>query len=299
MNSVKISVVIGTYNQKDKLRRVLDSFFNQTMPAPEYEIIVIDSGSTDGTKELMDSYSPDCGYKPIVQRNEGKSGARNRGVTESNGKYIIITDADMIADKEFVKTHYDAHLETKGTVCFEGVTYNMTDYHWPPDPKKIFPYITGNYPNKKRLGWYYFLTGNISFPKELFLSVNGFDMDFQNYGWEDIEMGYRLFQKNVPLRYLKGAINYHYHVISKEEEVERNVDKGDSARILLRKHPELKWFLGLNPLSTWVFNKIFPEGRVYNQIKDQWSKSTIKLKRNFSFWFLKEYHYLKGILGKK
>ena len=124
-------------------------------------------------------------------------------------------------------------------------------------------------------------------------------MDFQNYGWEDIEMGYRLFQKNVPLRYLKGAINYHYHVISKEEEVERNVDKGDSARILLRKHPELKWFLGLNPLSTWVFNKIFPEGRVYNQIKDQWSKSTIKLKRNFSFWFLKEYHYLKGILGKK
>ena len=70
-----------------------------------------------------------------------------------------------------------------------------------------------------KLGWYYFLTGNISFPKALFMQENGFNEVFMSYGWEDIELGYRLEQKKVPLRYLKSAVNYHYHVISKKKKL--------------------------------------------------------------------------------
>ena len=72
-----------------------------------------------------------------------------------------------------------------------------------------------------KLGWYYFLTGNVSFPKSWFEKEGGFSEDFQNYGWEDLELGYRFSQKKYPHYYLKKAVNYHYHVISEEEEIKR------------------------------------------------------------------------------
>ena len=161
----------------------------------------------------------------------------------------------------------------------------------------LSPYIKRNYKNKKKLGWFYFLTGNISFPKALYLREGGLSKDFLGYGWEDLELGYRLSKKKIPLIYLKNAINYHYHVITKDEEIERNIKKGESAKVFLKKHPELKWFLGLNPVSTFIFPKIKENGLFYNVIKDRCYASSNRILHDFGFWFLKEFYYLRGILS--
>jgi glycosyltransferase involved in cell wall biosynthesis len=289
-----ISIVIGTYNQALVLERVLNEYTRQTLSQDLFEVIVVDSGSTDGTAELFQRFKSQFKFKAIVQENQGKSGARNRGVAEAQGTYIIITDADMIPDINFVKTHYMAQIQSVTPTCFEGVTMNMTSLHWPIAHDVLYPYIQKKYADGAKLGWYYFLTGNLSIPKALFNEMNGFDMEFQGYGWEDLELGYRLRLKKVPLLYLKEAINYHYHVVSERDEIKRNIKKGESAQIFLKKHPELKWFLGLNPLSVFVFKRIDPNGAWLKRMEGWLDMGGVR--QRFSMWFLKEYYYLVGMI---
>jgi glycosyltransferase involved in cell wall biosynthesis len=294
----KLSIVIGTFNQKDVLEKVMISFENQSAPSEDYELIIVDSGSTDGTDTLLKAFKATCGYKFFIQENKGKSGARNRGVSEAESPTVMITDADMIAHPDLVKTHIDAHQASKELSCFEGVTLNMHKLEWPTTEKNLFPYITKRYKDGAKLGWYYFLTGNVSFPKVLFEQENGFDQAFQVYGWEDLDLGYRFSKKKIPLYYLKNAQNYHYHVITRDEEIERNVKKGESAKIFLERNPELKLFLGLNPVSIWVYRRLNIDGGIYRFIQNKCYRSSNKILQNFGFWFLKEYNYLSGILSK-
>lgn len=299
MSCPKISVVLGSYNQHDVLKRVLESFDRQHAPAADYEVIVVDSGSTDNTPELLKSWAPRHKFKGIIQENRGKSGARNRGVAEASGDLILITDSDMIADENLIQTHLTAHKNSTGPSSFEGVTMNMHELHWPPESAKLYPYITKDYKDGAKLGWYYFLTGNISFPKTTFNELGGFDEDFQGYGWEDLELGYRFQKSGIPHYYLKSAINYHYHIVSNEGEIERNFKKGESAKIFLDKHPELKWFLGCNPLSLFVHGNVKQEGKIIKTLKEKGLTSDNSMVKGFSRWFLGEYNYLNGITRKR
>ncbi|RAP38254.1 hypothetical protein DID80_02905 [Candidatus Marinamargulisbacteria bacterium SCGC AAA071-K20] len=297
MNKPLISVVIGTYNQSDILKLILESFNTQSLEKDKYEVIVVDSRSTDSTEEMMKNFKAVFNFRYFIQDNTGKTGARNRGVDESSSDLIFITDADMIAHKNLLKEHVQAHNSTSIETCFEGQTFNLDRLEWPAREDILSPYIQRNYTDKAKLGWYYFLTGNISFPKALYLREGGLSKDFLGYGWEDLELGYRLSKKKVPLFFLKNAMNYHYHVITKDEEIERNVKKGESAKIFLKKHPELKYFLGLNPISKFIFPKIKENGPFYNFVKNKCYKSSSSTLQKFGFWFLKEFHYLRGILS--
>jgi GT2 family glycosyltransferase len=296
MTAPLISVVLGTYNQKDVLEKVLFSLSKQTMPDNNYEIVVVDSSSNDGTSELLKEFHPNCHFQYFIQENNGKAGARNRGVTAARSEIIIITDADMIADERMIEAHYNAHIQRNEPACFEGITYNLKCLEWPTTTDNTYPYIKGNYRQTARLGWWYFLTGNISFPKNIFEQESGFDESFLNYGWEDLELGYRLSKKKIGLFYLKDAINYHYHVVTKQEEIERNINKGSSASIFLRKHPELKWFLGLNPLSVFIYKIVRKKQNLLKWINNYCFNSSNNLLHKFGFWFLKEYNYLEGLL---
>jgi glycosyltransferase involved in cell wall biosynthesis len=292
----RISIIIGTLNQNHVLEKVLSQYASQTCSKHDFEVIVVDSTSTDGTIDMLANFEADFQFKYIVQPNQGKAAARNRGVKEARGAYIIITDADMVPHPQFVFTHLTAQVSTQTPTCFEGVTLNMDRLAWPPTEAQLTPYIQRPYPDRQPLGWYYFLTGNISFPKPLFESFRGFNEVFKGYGWEDLELGYRMSLKKIPLYYLKEAINYHYHVVSEDEEIERNVAKGKSAKVFLQLHPKLKWFLGLNPISRWVFACLTEKSWLYRYAQKCYKSSSPK-KHGFGVWFLKEFNYLKGILG--
>ncbi len=86
-----VSVVIPTYNRKDIISRAINSVLNQTYE--NYEIIIIDDGSTDGTIEYIKNHF-NSKIKCISQKNKGASAARNRGISEANGKYIAFLDSD-------------------------------------------------------------------------------------------------------------------------------------------------------------------------------------------------------------
>ena len=90
MADPNVSVIIPNYNYSQYLREAIDSVLAQTYA--EIEIIVVDDGSTDNSREVLESYGDRI--TAIFQENAGVSAARNNGVSESHGEYIAFLDAD-------------------------------------------------------------------------------------------------------------------------------------------------------------------------------------------------------------
>jgi len=88
----KISVIIPTYNRADLITRAISSVLNQTYKS--FEIIVIDDGSTDNTKEVLKSYIEKKQIKYLYQQNHGPAAARNLGIKYSKGELIAFLDSD-------------------------------------------------------------------------------------------------------------------------------------------------------------------------------------------------------------
>lgn len=89
MNPV-VSVIIPTYNTAKYIGHTIDSVLGQNYK--DYEIIVVDDGSTDNTKEVLEPYMEQIRY--IRQKNSGRAGARNTGIRAARGKYIAFLDSD-------------------------------------------------------------------------------------------------------------------------------------------------------------------------------------------------------------
>lgn len=87
---MSISVIIPTYNREHTLARALDSVLNQTLPAEE--VVIVDDGSNDETRNLVGKDYPKCRYR--YQANQGVSSARNLGIRESRGEWIALLDSD-------------------------------------------------------------------------------------------------------------------------------------------------------------------------------------------------------------
>lgn len=85
-----VSVVIPTYNRKMVLERSIQSVLNQTFR--DFELIIVDDGSTDGTSHLLSTY--DNKLKVVVQENRGVSAARNAGIRRSTGRLVAFLDSD-------------------------------------------------------------------------------------------------------------------------------------------------------------------------------------------------------------
>lgn len=99
-----ISVVIPLYNKRDKIERTIRSVFNQTFQ--DFEIIIIDDGSTDGSAEIVKNLD-DKRIHLIHQTNSGVSVARNRGISEAHGELIALLDGDDEWKPEYLETQYD------------------------------------------------------------------------------------------------------------------------------------------------------------------------------------------------
>jgi glycosyltransferase involved in cell wall biosynthesis len=108
-----VSIVIPTYNQPALLREALDSVFAQTFK--DYEVIVVDDGSTDDTREQLRQYGGRI--RLIAQENQGTGPARNRGMDEASGRYIAFLDHDDLwhpSKLEIQVAYMQAHPDCVG-----------------------------------------------------------------------------------------------------------------------------------------------------------------------------------------
>ena len=113
MSSLAISVIIPTLNRCEILADALTSVRQQTLPADQYEIIVVDNGSTDGTRELTERLNQD-GCKPIRYIYEPQLGlhnARHAGARAAKGNVLVFTDDDATFDPGWLQAYAKAFAE--------------------------------------------------------------------------------------------------------------------------------------------------------------------------------------------
>ena len=127
--NIIISIIVPIYNVEEYLEECLESIRNQTYT--NIEVILVNDGSTDGSKEICERFcQQDNRFKLVTQENQGASVARNRGVKESNGDYIMFVDSDDVVKDNIVevllsymKTDVDI-VECKSTRCKEELFEN-------------------------------------------------------------------------------------------------------------------------------------------------------------------------------
>ena len=101
---MKISIIIPTYNSAKTLKRAVESALNQDFPKNEFEVIVVNDGSTDETAAILKTFCPKI--KVITQNNQGALPASNNGFKAASGKFVMKLDSDDVFEKTILKEMY-------------------------------------------------------------------------------------------------------------------------------------------------------------------------------------------------
>lgn len=266
----EISVVIPTYNRLDVLPEVIAALADQR-GAPDFEVLVVDDGSTDGTGEwLAEQGSARVGVfsqvgvfrqvRVFSQDNQGPATARNYGVREALGRRIAFLGDDTVPAPDWLAVHHRAaasHGAAKSSPADADRLAVIGYTAWHPR-MRLNPFL--RYINDYGLQFGYALiedprnvafnflyTSNLSMPRQLLLE-EPFDLSFLYPAWEDIELGYRLMQRRgLRLIYDRDARVAHDHPTTIQRFTERQEKAGYSAVAFHRLHEELGGFLGLGP----------------------------------------------------
>ncbi|MCK4926388.1 glycosyltransferase [Candidatus Aerophobetes bacterium] len=290
---IEASIVIPTYNRKSILEKCLEALFNQNYPNDKYEIVLINDGSTDETDKMVASLDPPCRLRYV--RNNKRLGvpkSRNRGIRLARGKYIICVDSDIIVVPEFAQEHLKYHrLYGDGIVNGELIYISSLEQV-----------------GKKRKGVWdisfsSFNTANVSVTKKHIDKVGGFDVDLLPYGWQDVELGYRLKKIGLKSRKNPEALGYHFRKWADTSNLdflkEKELMRGMSGALYFKKHPCFKVkasvkgnpLFGLAFIGRWLDKN--PGGkRVFSRLQNrdiEWLNAAL-IKLVLCHYYLQGYH---------
>lgn len=202
-----LTVVIPTYQRKERLARVLDGLARQTQTG--FDVVVVDDGSTDGTSAYLAEARFPFQLRAIAQLNAGPGAARNAGVAAARGEIVLFLDDDVLPSPELVAEHL--RVQAEETRCaVMGPLGSLARYAqpWVAWEQAM---LEDQYAAMTRGDWQptfrQFWTGNASVPRAEILAAGGFDNEFRRA--EDIELAARLARRGVRFRFHPGARTLH------------------------------------------------------------------------------------------
>jgi glycosyltransferase involved in cell wall biosynthesis len=213
--ALRASVVIPTYNRCSVLARVLSALTRQSVPAEQFEVIVVADGCTDDTAEFCRRLAREVPYtlRLVEQENAGTPEARNAGVRAARAPLIIFVDDDVVPSPELVAAHLAAHGpdEDDDIVAIGPLL--------PPPDRRLNAWgaweertLSWQYADMEAGRWkptyYQFYTGNASVARRHILDAGGFNPLFRRA--EDIELGSRLDARGCTFVFLPHARAWHY-----------------------------------------------------------------------------------------
>jgi GT2 family glycosyltransferase len=211
----RASLVIPTHDRAASLARTLRALAAQTVPAAEFEVLVIADGCHDGTGARCRALQAELPYRLrlLEQDNAGPAAARNRGVAEARAPLIVFVDDDVVPEPDWLAVHLAAQAQAgdEPVVLFGPLL--------PPRDTRLNAWgaweertLCVQYDGMRAGRWQptsrQFYTGNASIARHLILEAGGFDAAYSRA--EDIELGRRLKRLGCRFVYLDEARAWHY-----------------------------------------------------------------------------------------
>ena len=225
----KVSVVVAAHNAAPTLEDCLDSL--RKLRYPDYEVIVVNDGSTDATEDIMRRFP----FKNITTRNQGVSGARNVGLESATGEIVAYIDSDAKADPDWLSylaaTYSEFQVAGVGgpnLVPPEDNWVAKCVYRSPGGPTQVMlnDQVAEHVPGC-----------NMSFRKEALEDIGGFDPIFTAAA-DDVDICWRLIEKGYQIGFSPSAVVWHHRRPSVRGYWRQQVGYGLSESILERKFPE-------------------------------------------------------------
>ncbi|MBS3028563.1 MAG: glycosyltransferase [Dolichospermum sp. DET50] len=251
--TVFFSIVIPTYNRLPILEKCLRALESQELSnknyIEDYEVVLVDDGSTDGTLNWLTANKDEFPHVRCFEQNHaGPAAARNLGVEKAQGDIIIFIDSDLVVLSNFLQAHTNALLQGRETLGSDrfftyGAVINTCNFANPTaEPYKITDFSAA-----------FFATGNVAIPKHWLEEAGLFDNGFQLYGWEDLELGVRLKKLGLQLIKCPEAVGYHWHPPFSLQQIPKLIDqeiqRGRMGVLFYQKHPT--WEVKMMIQMTW------------------------------------------------
>jgi GT2 family glycosyltransferase len=239
---IDLTVGLCSRNRQGTLEQVLLSLTDQSHK--NFEVVLVDDGSTDETAEMVRRTRRRVPYDLVYlwQPHAALAAARNTGIRAARGKVMLYIDDDVLAHPDLVQEHLRIHSQFDRCVC-NGWVNHVTEAIRPQNPKFTAADISTSF----------FWTSNVSVKTAHLKEAGMFDEDFQEYGWEDQEIGLRLMAIGLKKRNNYKAIGFHVKkpptAANIAPALQQAEAKARSARIYVRKHPRLRsrFSTGLHP----------------------------------------------------
>ncbi len=240
----QVSVVMPTYNRVGRLRHVISALEQQQFPSDAYEIVVVSDGSSDGTEDYLRSLRSDRTVRWFSQTNQGPAAARNRGVKQAMGEFIVFVDDDVAASPTLLAEHMRTHREAGREVVVVGPLLSPEAFDMAPWVRWEQEMLMRQYRAMTAGEWQatarQFYTGNASLRRSHILAAGGFDENFRRA--EDVELAYRLADSGLDFMVNMEAVGLHFAERSFRSWLEAARAYGRNDAIFARDRGQ-KWLL--------------------------------------------------------
>ncbi|MDB5362695.1 MAG: glycosyl transferase family 2 [Rhodospirillales bacterium] len=225
----RVSVVVCAYNADRTMDQCLASL--EHMNYPNYEVIVVNDGSTDRTLEISQRYE----YCRIIsQPNKGLSVARNVGAEAATGEIVAYTDSDCVVDKDWL-TYLVAKMQHKGLSAVGGPNF-------PPPEDDLVPAAVAVSPG----GPTHVLVSdevaehiagcNMAFKRDVLLELGGFDPTYRAAG-DDVDICWRFQNAGYTIGFAPAAVVWHFRRNTVEAYLNQQKGYGKAEALVYSKHP--------------------------------------------------------------
>ncbi len=281
MLSPKVTVIIPTYNRAHLIKDAVESVLNQTYQ--DFELIVIDDGSTDNSKEVLIGYKDKLRY--IYQDNQGRSSARNLGIRLAKGEYIAFLDSDDVWFPNKLERQVPILESASPDVVLVHGYKCIVDKNLQPIPgwelklRKLYTLAeTEEETYENYLKSPCIFTSTILVRKTALVEINSYDISIQ--GREDLDLYLRLLLKGDQFAFISepALIKYRCHGNNTDE-----ISSNYSYLQVYEKHLHESLKLGI-PDKIVEAKKLLYQALAkthyrlgnYHQSRDYWQKAFIK-----------------------
>lgn len=215
-----ISAVISTYNRAHFLVGLFESIVKQSLNRSRFEIVIINNNSNDNTEEICSGFikdNPDINISYFVEKKQGLSFGRNRGIQESSMDLVTFLDDDCTLKEDFLENNTtffnnNPNVSAGGGKIYLNFLCDKPGWYNPFMARLLGYTYMGE--KDKKLKNKYFSGSNMTFRRDIFLRYNGFDTSLGRKGKdlagsEEVEFFFRLKDGGEEMWYISSAIVYH------------------------------------------------------------------------------------------